>query len=139
MRFAPVFARYFAERSTMLHVITLYAVAAEADDPFVRSIRRGGEWHTLALSLAPALIATDLLERHASPAPPFLSNSSVLFVCLDFWHSHDAYCRVRQSPACQALLLGRRRMAISAFELGTFFFPSPISAESLDPAVATWD
>ncbi len=120
----------------MLHVITLYSVAAEAADPFVRSIRWGGEWHTLARSLAPALSATDLLERQSSPMPPFLSRSSVLFVCLDFWSSAEAYRRACRQPALQALLLARRRMASSAFELGEFCFPAPIEIESLVPPAA---
>jgi hypothetical protein len=75
----------------MLHVLTLYSVAPEAAGPFVRSIRRGGEWHTLAPRFAPALIASDLLERQPSLAPPFLSGDSILFVCLDFWIPPENY------------------------------------------------
>jgi len=87
----------------MLHVMTLYFVAPEAAGPFVRSIRRGGEWHGLARSITPALVATDLLERQPFPTPPFLSRSSILFVCLDFWSSPEASCR-----ACQSSRLARR-------------------------------
>lgn len=71
----------------MLHVITLYSVAAEAAGPFVSSIRHGGGCHILASNLAPALVATDLLEHQPSQIPPFCSRSSILFVCLDFWTS----------------------------------------------------
>ena len=121
----------------MLHVITLYSVAAEAAGPFVRSIRWGGEWHTLARSLAPALIATDLLEFQSSPTPEFTSRSPILFICLDFWSSPTAYRRACQQPACQALLVARRQMAGCAVELGEFCFPTPIEIESLvSPAVA---
>jgi hypothetical protein len=117
----------------MLHVMTLYSVTAEAVGPFIRSIRRGGEWHTLARDLAPALIATDLLERQSSPAPPFHLNSTVLFLCIDFWTSPVAYRRDCHQPACQTLLLARRRMASCAFELGAFCFPAPMERESLAP------
>ncbi len=123
----------------MLHVMTLYSVPAEAVGPFVRSIRMGGEWHTLARNLAPALVATDLLEQQSSPMPPFLSRSSILFVCLDFWSSSEAYRRACQQPACQALLLARRRMATSAFELGAFAFPTAQGRETLTPPVAALD
>jgi hypothetical protein len=114
----------------MLHVITLYAVAAESAGAFARTIRKGGQWHTLSRDLAPALIATDLLEHEASPAPPFLSSSSVLFVCLDFWTCPEAYRRACQNPACRALLVARRQMASSAFELGAFSFPAEVDLES---------
>jgi hypothetical protein len=123
----------------MLHVMTLYSVPAEAVSPFVRSIRMGGEWHTLARNLAPALIATDLLEQQSSPMPPFLCRSLVLFVCLDFWSSVEAYRRACQQPACQALLDARRGMASSAFELGAFAFPAAQDRETLAPPVAAWD
>lgn len=115
----------------MIYVITLYSVRAEAVGPFVRSIGRGGEWYTLSRALAPALIATDLLQHEQSAAAPFLSASSVLFVCLDFWISPEFYQRVCQSPAWQALLLARRQMADSAFEFGAFSFPKRVDAEIL--------
>ncbi|MGA2351343.1 MAG: hypothetical protein ABSF70_12990 [Terracidiphilus sp.] len=116
----------------MLHVISLYSVAASSAAPFVHSIRTG-EWHTLARRVAPALVATDLLERQLSPMPPFLSRSSTLFICLDFWSSPEAYRRASQQPACQALLVARRQMASSTFELGEFCFPAPIELESMVP------
>jgi hypothetical protein len=119
--------------------MTLYSVPAEAAAPFVRSIRMDGEWHILARNLAPALIATDLLEQQSSPMPPFLSRSSILFVCLDFWSSPEAYRRACRQPACQALLDARRRMATSAFELGAFAFPAAQNTETLASPVATWD
>jgi hypothetical protein len=99
----------------------------------------GGEWHTLVRKLAPALIATDLLEQQSSPMPPFLCRSSILFVCLDFWSSAESYRRAYQQPAYQALLDARRRMASSAFELGAFAFPAAMNTETLAPPVAAWD
>jgi len=114
----------------MLHVITLYSVAAEAAGPFASSIRRGGEWHTLASRLAPALIATDLLERHQSQAPPFLSSSLILFVWMDFWISPEAYRHACLQPGCQALFESRQRMAKCAFELGAFSFPVATDVET---------
>ena len=108
----------------MLHVITLYAVEPEAASAFVRSVRFGGEWRALARDLAPSLIATDLLERQFTPSPPFFSNTSILFVCLDYWSSLVAYRRASENPSYQALLLARRRMASSAFVLGEFSFPA---------------
>jgi len=121
----------------MLHVLTLFSVSPEAADPFVDAIRRGGEWHSIARSLMPDLIATNLLEQQPSATPPLLSGSSLLFVCLDFWSSPDAYRRACQQPACQALFCARRRMAKNAVELGAFCFPEPIDIDSVvRPAVA---
>lgn len=116
----------------MLHVITLYSVPTGTADAFVRSVR--GQWHTLARSLAPALVATELLQHELSPAPPFFSNSSALFACLDFWTSPDAYRRACLNPPCRALFLARRQMASSAFELGAFAFPGTVDSESLASA-----
>ncbi len=113
----------------MLHVITLYSVAAKAAGPFAHSIHRGGEWRTLASRLAPALIATDLLERQPSQAP-FLSRSSTLYICIDFWNSPDAYRRACLQPSCRALFDARRRMARCAFELGAFGFPAATDIET---------
>lgn len=121
----------------MLHVITLYSIAPEAVGAFVCSIRRGGQWQALARSLAPDLIATDLLEHQTSAMPPFVSTSSTLFVCIDFWASAEAYRRSCRQPGFQALLLARRRMAGSAFELGAFSSPGPEGAETqASPAAA---
>ena len=115
----------------MIYVITFYSVRAEAVGPFVRSIGWGGEWYTLSRAVAPALIATDLLQHEPSTASPFRSSSSVLFVCLDFWISHEAYKRACQSPACQSLFLARRSMAASALDFGGFHFPKQVDAEIL--------
>ena len=75
----------FRERSTVLYVITLYSLPAFASEPFLRSIRQGGELYALAHRLAPELIGTDILEHQASTASP--SFSSALFLCLIFWIS----------------------------------------------------
>lgn len=107
--------RGFQKGSQMLYVVTLYSVSVEAAHAFETSVRRGGEWQTLARRFAPELIATDvLLRRPDSPIP--------LFLCLDFWSSPEAYLRSCRSPLHQALLAARRQLADSAFELGAFTF-----------------
>jgi hypothetical protein len=108
---APASTELLPERLSMLHVISCYSLTTETAGHFVRSIQRGGQWYTLARSLAPDLIATDLLECQSSPMPPFLSRTSILFVCLDFWVSPEAYRRAFQRPAIQALLDARLQMA----------------------------
>jgi hypothetical protein len=123
----------------MIYVITLYSVRAEAVAPFVRSIGRGGEWYTLSRALAPALLATDLLQHEPSAAAPFLSGSSVLFVCLDFWISHSVYQRACQSPDCQRLFLDRRLLADCAFEFGAFSFPKRMDEEILGMPTEVWN
>lgn len=97
----------------MLHFITLFTVP-DHEDAFVRSLRMNGDWQTLARSLAPDLIATDLLRHQLSP----------LYVCHDFWTTAEAYFRGLHSPAVQRLFLARRRMASACFELGAFQFPA---------------
>jgi len=120
----------------MIDVITLYSVRAEVVGPFVRSLGWGGDWYTLARALAPEMIASDLLQHETTGVAPLLSSSSVLFLCLDFWTSREAYQRACQSPACQALLLARRQMADCAFEFGAFSFPKQADTEILAmPAV----
>ncbi len=115
----------------MTYVITLYSVRSETVSHFVRSIGRDGEWHSQSRAVAPALIATDLLQHEPSASGPFLSPSSVLLVCLDFWISREAYLRAFQSAECQQLFLDRRMMAESAFEFGPFCNP-----KRLDPLIA---
>jgi len=124
----------------MIHVITLYSVRVEAVGAFVRSIGRGGQWYTLSRAAAPAaLIGTDLLQHEPSAAAPFLSASSVLFVCIDFWISREAYQRACLNPALQSLLLARRQMAASVFEFGAFSFPKRVDAEISGMPVEVWN
>lgn len=124
----------------MIHVITLYSVRTEAVSAFVRSVGRGGEWCTLSRAAAPAaLIGTDLLQHGLSAAAPFLSASSVSFVCIDFWISRDAYQRACQNPAFQRLLLACRQMAASIFEFGAFSFPKRVDAEISGMPVEVWN
>jgi hypothetical protein len=124
----------------MIYVITLYSVRAEGVGPFVRSIGRDGEWYSLSRALAPTtLIATDLLQHEPSAVAPFLSGSSVLFVCIDFWISREAYRRACQSPACQSLFLARREMTASAFEFGAFSFPKRLNAEIRGMSAEVWN
>ncbi len=100
----------------MLHVVTLFSIDAnpDAENAFVRSLRVGGDWHTLARRVAPELVAADLLRHRLWP----------LFLCHDFWTSAEAYRRACQSPAVQLLLLVRRQMAEACFDLGPFSFPA---------------
>ena len=97
----------------MLHVITLFTVPVN-EDAFVHSISMNGDWHTLARSVAPNLIATDLLRHQLSP----------LYLCHDLWTTREAYLRGLHSPAVQNLFLMRRQMASACFELGAFQFPA---------------
>jgi hypothetical protein len=120
----------------MLYVVTLYSVQSFAAESFVRSLRRGGELYSFAHCLAPELIATDILQHQASTATPSLS--STLFICLDFWISPGAYRRACSSLAVQHLLLARRRMANSAFELGAFAFPAFSEIKSTSEQPSAW-
>ena len=120
----------------MLYVVTLYSVPDFVADSFVRSIRQGGELYALAHCPAPELIGTDILEHQESTASPSLS--SVLFLCLDFWISPQAYRRACSSLAVQHLLLARRRMANSAFELGAFAFPALSEIKSTPEQPSAW-
>jgi hypothetical protein len=104
----------------MTYVITLYSVRAEAVASFVHSVGRDGEWYSQSRAVASGLIATDLLHHEPSNSAPLLLGSSVLFVCLDFWVTLEAYQRARESSDCQRLFLERRQMAESAFEFGAF-------------------
>lgn len=104
----------------MIHVFTLFAVQADAFEPFVRYLR--GEWHTVARRV-PGLVATDLLEQKAVAGHTLLCRSTRLFVALDFWTTHEAYLHASRSAECQALLLQRRIWATSAFEFGAFEHP----------------
>jgi len=97
----------------MTHVFALFAIHADASEPFVRYIR--GEWHSLA-RLQRDLIATDLLEQKTDAGHTLLCRSTRLFVALDFWTTHEAYLRASRSAECQALLLQRRIWAKFAFE-----------------------
>ena len=97
----------------MLHVITLFTVP-ENEDAFVNSMSVNGDWHALARSVAPNLIATDLLRHQLSP----------LYLCHDLWTTRDAYFRGLHSPAVQNLFLIRRQTASACFELGAFQFPT---------------
>jgi hypothetical protein len=84
-----------------------------------------------ARRIAPDLVGIDLLRHQLTP----------LFPCHDFWTTPDAYYRAVRLPAVQQLLLARRVLAESAFELGSFSFPSLVesskSLKSFEP-VSTW-
>lgn len=97
----------------MFHFITLFAVAPEAEDEFVRRLGTSGAWLEQARRAAPALVAADLL-RHQSKS---------LFLSHDFWTTHESYSLARGSEAVQQLLSVRKRMAVASFEIGAFTFP----------------
>jgi hypothetical protein len=102
----------------MLLVASLFSVNNQnARDFFVRSVRRGGSWQTAACRVAPELIELDVLE-HLEDAP------RTLYLCLDLWKSAEAYHRACFCPEVQCLLLARRQLADSSFELGAFAFSS---------------
>jgi len=119
----------------MFHFITLFAVAPEAEDEFVRRLGTSGAWLEQARRAAPALVAADLL-RHQSKS---------LFLSHDIWTTPESYSLARGNEAVQQLLSARKRMAVASFEIGAFAFPAPrettgpssaclTQAESLRPA-----
>lgn len=97
----------------MFHFITLFAVAPEAEDDFVRRLGTGGAWLEQARHVAPALVAADLL-RHQSKS---------LFLSHDIWTTPEDYTRARSSEAVRRLLSARKQMAVASFEIGAFAFP----------------
>lgn len=98
----------------MFHFITLFAVAPEAEDDFVRRLGIHGVWLEQARRAAPALVAADLL-RH---------QSKFLFLSHDIWTTPEAYSFARGSEAVQQLLSARKQMAVASFEIGAFAFPA---------------
>ena len=104
----------------MLHVITLFTVPKN-EEAFVNSMSMNGDWHTLARSVAPDLIATDLLRHQLSS----------LYLCHDLWTTHEAYVRGEHLPAVQNLFLMRRAMASACFELGAFQFAALTEYEAV--------
>ncbi len=102
----------------MLLVASLFSVRdRHARDLFVRAIRRGGSWQTAACRIAPELIELDIFE-HVEDAP------KAIYLCLDLWKSTAAYHSACCSSEVQNLLLARRLLADSSFELGAFAFAS---------------
>lgn len=97
----------------MFHFVTLFTVAAEAEDDFVRDLRDGGAWHKQARRLAPTLVAADLLRHQSRP----------LFLCHDIWTTREAYSSACRSEAVRQLLDARKHMAADHFEIGAFTFP----------------
>jgi hypothetical protein len=98
----------------MFHFITLFAVAPEAEDEFVRRLGAGGPWLERARRAAPALVAADLL-RHESKS---------LFLSHDIWATPDAYTRARDNEVVRQLLSARKELAVASFEIGAFAFPA---------------
>jgi hypothetical protein len=119
----------------MFHFVTLFTVAAEAEEAFVRGLRMGGPWLEQARRVAPALVAADLLRHQRRP----------MFLCHDIWTTPEAYSRACGSEAVRRLLNARKEMADDSFEIGAFTFPTlkeaagtsnagMTQAESLSPA-----
>ena len=54
----------------MFHFVTLFTVAPEAEEDFVRGLRMGGTWLEKARRVAPALVAADLLRHQDQPHVP---------------------------------------------------------------------
>jgi hypothetical protein len=98
----------------MFHFITLFAVAPEAEDDFVRRLGTGAFWLERARGIAPALVAADLL-RHQSKS---------LFLSHDIWATSEDYTRARDNEAVRQLLSARKQMAVASFEIGAFAFPA---------------
>ncbi len=112
---------------TTFHFITLFAVAPEAEDDFVRRLGTDGLWLERARSVAPALLAADLL-RHQSKS---------LFLSHDIWTTPESYSLARSSVDVQQLLSARKQMAVASFEIGAFAFPRPKATTGLSDAGLT--
>lgn len=98
----------------MFHFITLFAVAPEAEDEFVRRLGTGGPWLRQARRVAPALVAADLL-RHQSKS---------LFLSHDIWTTSEDYMCARDNEAVRQLLSARKQLAVASFEVSAFAFPA---------------
>jgi hypothetical protein len=98
----------------MFHFVTLFTVAADAEDDFVRGLRMGGPWLEQARRVAPALVAADLLRHQRRP----------MFLCHDIWTTPEAYSRACGCQAVRRLLNARKQMAADYFEIGAFAFPA---------------
>ena len=95
----------------MLLVVSLFTVKdRETREFFVRSLRRGGSWQSTAHRIAPQMLNFEVLEHLDDGA-------SAPYLCLELWISAEAYYSACQSPEIQSLLLARRQLADSSFEL----------------------
>jgi hypothetical protein len=111
----------------MFHFVTLFTVAAEAEESFVRRLGVGGAWLQQARRVAPALVGADLLRHERRP----------LFMCHDIWTTPEAYACACGSPAVRQLLDARRQMAADSFEIGAFTFPALEEADGTSNAGLT--
>ncbi len=98
----------------MFHFVTLFTVAAEAEEAFVRRLGTGGLWLNQARRVAPALVAADLLRHQRRP----------MFLSHDIWATPEAYADACGSEAVRKLLDARKEMAADCFEIGAFTFPA---------------
>jgi hypothetical protein len=108
----------FSNGVAMLLVVSLFSITnREARELFIRSLSRGGSWQNTAFHIAPQLISLEVFEH-------LDDGSDSLCLCLDLWKSKEAYYCACHSSQVQSLLLARRRLADSSFELGAFTFAS---------------
>ena len=98
----------------MFHFVTLFTVAPEAEEAFVRELRMGGTWLAQARRVAPELVAADLLRHQRRP----------MFLCHDIWVTHEAYACACSNQAVRQLFDARKQMADDSFEIGAFIFPA---------------
>lgn len=98
----------------MFHFITLFTVAVNAEDDFVRQLGIGGTWYEQARRVAPALVGADLLRHQRQP----------MFLCHDIWTTPEAYAHARGNQAVQKLFDTRKQMSAYCFEIGPFAFPA---------------
>lgn len=99
----------------MFHFITLFTVAEEAEEDFIRGVGIGGRWFEQARRIAPALVAADLLRHQRRP----------MFLSHDIWTTPEAYARACDNEAVRQLLSARKQLAVASFEIGAFTFPAP--------------
>lgn len=98
----------------MFHFVTLFTVAAEAEEDFVRGLGMGGSWLERARRVAPALVAADLLRHQRRPT----------FLCHDIWTTPEDYAQACGSEAVRQLLDNRKQMVADYLEIGAFTFPA---------------
>lgn len=112
----------------MLLVVSLFTVKnRKAREFFIHSLRRGGSWQNTALRVAPQLINLETFEHLGECGDS-------LCLCLDLWKSTEAYFCASHSAEVQSLLLVRRQLADSAFELGAFTFATTSETEETTAA-----
>jgi hypothetical protein len=111
----------------MFHFVTLFTVAPEAEEAFVRELRMGGTWLAQARRVAPELVAADLLRHQRRP----------MFLCHDIWVTHEAYACACSNQAVRQLFDARKQMAADFLEIGAFTFPTLKETAGTSDAILT--